>query len=159
MKEWFLRFSMRDQLALLMLAAALGLYILIMLVFRPLGQARAELDDRNHATAEALVRVDELVTQVRALRSNGGARPQAASRNLTELINDSAESFGLAINRLQPNSRGAVQLRFETVSLESLLRWLHRLETAESVLVEELSISQTANAGVVGASVRVAAAR
>ncbi len=157
MKDWFLRFSLRDQLALLALAAALMAYLVFMLLIRPVEESRRELSARNAATAEALGRVDMMAAEVRALRAVGSTGRSSGGRNLTALLNSSADGFQLPISRLQPNSRGGVQLRFEAVSLESLLRWVYHLESAQDILVEDLSISQTSTAGIVGANLRVTA--
>jgi type II secretory pathway component PulM len=156
MKSWFERFSLREQLALLAMSALVLLYVVILFVVRPLGQARAEMAARNLATAEVLQRVDSVASQILALRSQGSEGP-GASRNLSALLNERAEAFQLRISRVQPNSRGAVQLRFESAALDSLLRWLHDLETAQGLLIEELSLSQTSSAGVVSATLRVSA--
>ncbi len=156
MKDWFLRFTPREQLALLIMSAAVILYAFVVLVLLPLGNAREELAERNIATATALARVDGLATEIKELRKAGGTA-RSAGRNLTATVNRSAERFGLRPSRLQPNSRGGVQVRFESAALESLLRWLHSLEDGQGLLVEELSLSQTQLAGTVSATVRIAA--
>jgi type II secretory pathway component PulM len=155
-KAWFLRFSVREQVALLIMAAAVGAYVVLMLIVLPLGKARADMAERNEATAEALVRVDALVSELRALRESGASEQRSGERNLTALVNGTAERFGLRPSRLQPNSRGAVQVRFEAATLEALLRWLHDLESARGLVVEELSMTQSAAAGVVSATARIA---
>ena len=157
MKDWFLKFPLREQVALLLLGGALLLYLIYMLMIRPLGVARTDLANRNAGTAETLQRVDVMVTQIRELRKGAGGSTGPRTQNLTALLNESAGRFSLPISRLQPNSRGAVQIRFEAVSLESLLRWIHQLETVDNVAVEELSMTQTSSAGIVGANLRVAA--
>lgn len=153
MKQWFLRFSPRDQLALLIMAAAVGGYLLFMLALQPLHRARAQLEQTNRATAEVLARVDRTASAVVALRET--QTTPARSRNLTALLNSGAEAAGLRISRLQPNSGGAVQLRLEGVSFDVLLRWLVGLEGNEGLLLEELSVSQAGGPGIVSASVRV----
>ena len=157
MKAWFLRFSIREQIALLLMAAVVALYGTVMLLLQPLGQARAELEARNVATAEVLKRVDGMATEIRTLRAGEATGSRAARPNLTALLNSSAERFQLRISRVQPNSQGAVQLRFERAELDRLLRWIYELETTESLLVEDLSLSQTSDAGVVSATLRVTA--
>ena len=153
MKQWFLRFSPREQLALLLLTAAVVLWLLFAVAIRPLDRAREQLAQTNAATAESLQRVDRMASAILAQREAGGA--PARSRNLTALLNSGAEAAGLRIARLQPNNRGAVQLRLEAVSFDALLRWLHSLESGEGLLIEELSVSQSGAAGFVNASLRV----
>jgi general secretion pathway protein M len=157
MKQWFLRFTPREQLALLLMAAAVTLYAVFLLLVAPLGEARDAMASRNAATAELLARVDGMATEITALREAEAGRPAAAQRNLTARVNSSAERYGLRPSRLQPNARGAVQVRFEAAPLDALLRWVHELETGRGLAVEELSMSQTARAGTVSATARIAA--
>jgi type II secretory pathway component PulM len=152
-KQWFLRFSSREQVALLLMAAVVLLWLLFVAAIRPLDRARDQLAQTNLATAESLQRVDTMAAAILAQREAGGA--PARSRNLTALLNSGAEAAGLRIARLQPNNRGAVQLRLESVSFDAFLRWLHRLESGEGLIVEELSVSQAGAAGFVNASLRV----
>lgn len=155
MRAWFLALPGRDQLALLILAIVLVLYASLMLLVMPMERARDRLAQTNAATAEVLVRVDGMAAAILAQRETG-ARPTTAARNLTTLLNGSAEAAGLRISRLQPNSRGGVQLRFESAPFDSFLRWLHDLEHTQGLLLEELSISQSGSPGIVSASLRVA---
>ncbi|MFT7286073.1 MAG: general secretion pathway protein M [Halieaceae bacterium] len=156
MKQWFMRFSIREQLALLLMALAVAVYLLFVIILLPLEGARSEMAARNAATTKMLRGVDAMASELIGLRSAAGPDSSGRRRNLTALLNSSAERFSLTVSRLQPNSRGAVQLRFETVPLEGLLRWLHDVEAREGLLVEELSLSQSATAGIVSASLRVA---
>lgn len=157
MKEWFLKFSIRDQVALLLLGVAVVLYVVIMVLLLPQAQAREDMRERNAATASLLQRVDSMSSEIRARRAQGDTGAPSVRPQLTASLNASAERFKLRITRLQPNSRGAVQLRFESVPLLGLLRWLHELESSDGFRVEELSLSQTANPGIVSATLRVAA--
>lgn len=156
MRAWFLRFSVREQMALLIMVVAIVAYALLMFVVLPLGDAREAMAARNVATAESLVRVDGLASELRALRDSGSAEQRSGRRNLTALLNSSAERYGLRASRLQPNSRGAVQVRFEAAALEPLLRWLYDLENGQGLMVEELSMTQSSAAGIVSATARIA---
>lgn len=157
MKDWFLRFSVREQLALLLMLLAIVLFGLQRVVVSPLDEARREMAQRNETAAQSLVRVDAMASELRSLQERSGAASRGEGRNLTALVNSSAELFGLQPARLQPTSRGAVQVRFESASVAALLRWLHDLETRRGLIVDELSLSQTATAGTVSATLRVAA--
>ncbi|WOJ94907.1 type II secretion system protein GspM [Congregibacter variabilis] len=157
MKDWFERFSLRDQLALLIMLSVVFVYVVVLFVVRPLGQARQELSARNAATAAVLQRVDAMATEIQSLRgaqSDGGT---ASSVNLSASLNESASRYLLRVSRLQPNSQGSVQLRFESAPLEAFLRWIYELETLQGLRVDDVSLSQTSNAGVVSATLRVAA--
>lgn len=152
MKQRFLQLPLRDQLALMILGAALLLYLALMVLVLPLERARDRLQATNDATAQVLHRVDRMAATLQAQRDT--AQRPASTRNLSTVLNGSAEALGLRISRLQPNSRGGVQLRLESAAFDALLRWLHGLEE-QGLLLEEVSISQVGTAGMVSASLRV----
>jgi len=146
-------FSTRDQASLLVLAAVLLVYLVYMLVWSPLSSLRDDMARRNVATAESLQRVDAMVSEIIELRDSGAAANN--QRNLTSLVNRATTRLGLPVSRLQPNSRGEIQVRLEGAAFDNLLTWLHELEYREGLLVLEASISQAGSAGRVNATVRV----
>lgn len=156
MKAWFEGLTQREQLSLLIMGGALLAYILYMSVLAPLGNARDQLASQNQGVAQSLQRVDAMVSQVMQLRSSG-ARP-GNRRNLTSMINSSTSALNLPVTRLQPNSRGEIQVRMEGAAFDDLLAWLHKMEYKEGLLVREVSITQGGSVGRVNATVRIAQA-
>jgi type II secretory pathway component PulM len=156
MKSWFLQLNQREQLSLLVLGLALGLYLLYMLVWSPLDGARDRLAQQNESVATSLQRVDAMVSEITRLRESG-ARP-GARRNLTSLINQSTSALALPVSRLQPNSRGEIQVRLESAAFDDLLTWLYQMEYREGLLVREVSVTQAGSVGRVNATVRIAQA-
>ena len=71
MKDWFAQLSQRDQLSLLVLGLALGLYLLYSLAWQPLGNKRALLEQQNSAVATSLQQVDAMVSEILRLRDSG----------------------------------------------------------------------------------------
>ena len=156
MKNWFVQLTQREQLSVLALALAVGIYLVFKLLVSPLGGARDQLALQNESAAASLQRVDGLVSEILSLRDSGAK--SVGRRNLTTLINRSTAAVALEVTRLQPNSRGEIQVRFEDASFDDLLRWLHRMEYTENLLVQEVSITQAGAIGRVNATVRVAQA-
>ena len=152
MRTWFESLSKRDQLALCALGAALGLWLFVQIVFVELDARRARLSDGNAALAQQLSRVDLKVEQLTALRAGGGGRQV----NLTRTLNQASEANGLAVKRLQPNSRGEVQIRFEGVDFDGVLRFLQQVEGAADLTVLDASISSAGRSGGVNATLRIA---
>ena len=157
MKQWFAGLTQREQLSLLLMALAVGVYLLFMVLVAPLDRAKDQMAQQNQGVAESLQRVDMLVSQILQARETG-AGSGAARRNLTSLINRSTGSFSLQVNRLQPNSRGEVQVRLENAAFDDLVAWLHQMEYGEGLLVREASITQAGSPGRVNATVRLAQA-
>lgn len=156
MKEWFSQLNQREQMSLLVLSVAVSLYLLYMFVWSPLDTRREQLAVQNTAIAESQVRVDAMVSQLLELRE-GGTRT-GAKRNLTSVINESTARFQLPVIRLQPNSRGEIQVRVENASFDDVLKWLHEMEYGQSLLVREVSVTPANTAGRVNVTVRIAEA-
>ena len=154
MKEWFAGLNQREQLSLLALGVALALYLLYMLAWAPLAERREELALQNKSVAESLQRVDAMVSEVMRLREGGGA--STAQRNLTALVNQSTGRHGLQVSRLQPNSRGDIQVRLENAVFDDLLAWLDDVENRERLLVTEIAITRSGTTGRVNATIRIA---
>lgn len=156
MKDWFVQLNQREQLSVLVLAAALGLYLLYMLLWLPLDGNREQLAQQNEGIGGSLQRVDAMVSEIMRLRDGGGAN--TSQRNLTSLVNQSTSRRGLQVARLQPNSRGDIQVRLEGASFDDLLGWLDEIENREGLLVTEVAITQTGAAGRVNATIRISQA-
>ncbi len=155
MKDWFARFDQREQLSLLALAAVVGLYLLYIMLWNPLAGKREDLLEQNIRVAASLERVDALVSEVMHLRETGAGenRPR---RNLTALVNQSTSQAGLQVSRLQPNSRGEIQVRLENAVFDDLLTWLQDMEHSRGLLVREVSVTGSGAAGRINATVRIA---
>jgi len=153
-KEWFAALNQREQLSLVLLAFALGMYLLYMLAWVPLAERRDQLVVQNQDTARSLQRVDAMVSEISRLRAGGGAL--STQRNLTALVNQSTSRHSLQVSRLQPNSRGDIQVRLENAVFDDLVAWLDEVENREGLLVTEVAITRTGEVGRVNASIRIA---
>ena len=152
MRHWFESLSSRDQIALIVLVAALGLWLFVQLIFIELDGRRDRLTQGNQALAEKLIRVDLKVEQLAALRAGGSDQ----KINLTRTLSQASEANGLAVKRLQPNNRGEVQIRFEGVAFDNLLQFLEQIEGVSGLAVLDASVSSAGRNGGVNATFRVA---
>tara|TARA_R110000823_G_scaffold91174_7_gene201177 strand:+ start:3609 stop:4082 length:474 start_codon:yes stop_codon:yes gene_type:complete len=153
-KAWFAGLTQREQLSVLVLGVVVAVFLLYALVWSPLDARRDALAQQNVAIAESLTRVDAMVSELLALRESG-VKP-SARRNLTSVINQSTRRMQIPVSRLQPNSRGEIQVRLENAAFDDVLGWLHEMEFAEGLLVREVSITEAGSVGRVNATVRVA---
>ena len=156
MKAWFNSFGQRDQAALLLLTVFVVGWLIFQGLLSPMSAKRTQMASNNTSAAELLARVDMKVAQLMTLRSQSDS---ASGGSLTALISRSSKALQLPVKRLQPNSRGEVQVRFEDVDYDSLVQWLHRAETSDGLAIIDLSISQAGRGGRVNVSVQVAAVR
>lgn len=154
MNKWYSSLNQREQLSLLLLSGAVGIYLLYMLLWSPLASSRDDMILRNEGVAASLIRVDAMVSEVLLLRDSGVG--STSKRNLTSLINQSTSRMNLQLSRLQPNSRGELQVRLENASFDDILAWLYEMEYTQGLLVREVSLTQSGSAGRVNASIRLA---
>ena len=150
--EWFQRYNEREQAYLLAAAAAILLYVLFMGVWKPIAQMRDDMALRNAATEESLSRVQAMASELKQLKASGGG---PRNRNMNQLINATTAEVGIRPSRIQPNSRGEPQIRFENVGFKELLRWLYRIEYREGIAVKEVAINQGDRGGLVKATIRL----
>ena len=154
MRQWFQSLVARDQTALMILAAVLGVWVFIQVIFVELDGRRQRLTAGNEALASTLSRIDLKVEQLAALRADGGG----VQVNLTRTLSQLSETLGLPVKRLQPNSRGEVQIRFEGIAFDGLLQFLEQIEGSSGLVVVDGSISSAGNNGGVTATLRVSGA-
>jgi len=150
--EWFYKLTQREQLYVLGAAVILSTYLLLVVIWQPLASKRDRLQANNIQVAEQLAQVKAMASELQALQSGASA---GGKRNMNQLINASTNDLGIRPSRIQPNSRGETQIRFEDVEFNQLLRWLHRMETSEGVSVQEVAITQSDLGGVVKATIRL----
>ena len=154
MKQWFTGLTQREQLSLLIMGLAVALYLAFVIFIAPLSQARDRMVVQNRGVAESLQRVEVLVSQILHLRETGNG--SSTNRNLASLVNRSTSSYQLQVNRLQPNSRGELQVRLENAVFDDLIAWLYQVEYKEGLRVLETSITQAGTVGRGNATVRLA---
>lgn len=152
MRDWFNAQTQRDQLAIMALAAAVVLYGLLSFALIPASEARSQMAANNTAAIAQLSRVEVKVSQLLDLRENNES---GQSQNLSSTLSAAAQNAGLTVKRLQPNSRGEVQVRFESVEFDALLQWLQTVEGNEGLRIVDASVSDAGRSGGVNATLRV----
>ena len=135
----------------MILVAVLGVWMFIQVIFVELDGRRQRLMAGNEVLASTLSRIDLKVEQLAALRADGGG----VQVNLTRTLSQLSETLGLPVKRLQPNSRGEVQIRFEGIAFDGLLQFLEQIEGSSGLVVVDGSISSAGNNGGVNATLRV----
>jgi len=152
MRDWFNAQNQRDQLALMVLVAAVVLYSLVSFVLMPASAARSQMAANNTAALAQLARVEAKVSQLLDLRARSES---GQNQNLSSTLSAAAQNAGLIVKRLQPNSRGEVQVRFESVEFDALLQWLQTIEGNEGLRIVDASVSDAGRSGGVNATLQV----
>lgn len=145
----------REQILLAAVTAVLLVWLVIVLLWRPLDQARDTLSAQNQAAGASLANVRALAAQLRGLEQSGASRSRASGESLPTIVDNSVAANQLKMKRFQPSASGDVQVRFENAVFNQVLAWLLQLEMEEGVSVRELSITQGSGSGLVNVSVRL----
>ena len=153
MKDMFFNMTRREQIYVLVMVAAVGLWLLFTFALAQASAAREAMKASNESAINLLARVDAKATELIRIRQEGSTQNNGS---LVSAVSRSSELAGLPVRRLQPNSRGEVQVRYEAVDYDDLARWLYQVEMVEGLVVVEASITQAGRSGGVNASVRVA---
>lgn len=152
MREWFNSQSPRDQMAILLLTGFLLVFSVFQFALMPMSENRAQMALNNGAASAQLSRVEAKVSRLLSLRDAGGT---GQNDNLSSTLSAAAQNAGLTVKRLQPNSRGEVQVRFEGADFDALLQWLQTVEGNEGLRIIDASVSDAGRSGGVNATLRV----
>ena len=153
MQQWFSALKHREQIILVIGASLLFLWVVYQALWQPLHGERLRYEQQNQHARESLKGVVAMVQEIQSLGNTD--RPTATSGNLQQILNTTTREHGLRASRIQPNSKGEVQMRFEGVASDSLLLWLHELELRRGVLIRDASFNKV-SANKLNASVRFA---
>ena len=152
MREWFNSQSPRDQMAILLLTGFLLVFSVFQFALMPMSENRAQMALNNGAASAQLSRVEAKVSRLLSLRDAGST---GQTDNLSSTLGAAAQNAGLTVTRLQPNSRGEVQVRFEGADFDALLQWLQTVEGNEGLRIIDASVSDAGRSGGVNATLRV----
>ena len=81
--------------------------------------------------------------------------PGAGQRSLLPIVTREANSQGIRLNRLQPESDGAVSVVLQAQSFNAVIEWLARLQQAHNVSVQRVSVDAEGKPGLVNAQIRL----
>ncbi|MGK0500133.1 MAG: general secretion pathway protein M [Oceanicoccus sp.] len=154
MQQWFNNLTRQEQLMLVIAGAAVFVYLLFVLVLRPMSASADNLLLQNQRTAESLQTVRALAAEYKQLQKNGPVT-SSAKQNLTRLIDNTVKKNELVMSRFQPSSSGDVQVRFENSVYADVIAWLNEVEVSNGINIKDLSISPGNASGLVNVSVRL----
>lgn len=156
MKGWWQSLQTRERLLVQIAAAIAALFMLWLLVLRPLAQAEVELQLGVETLRNQVAEAAQSAKAILAARNAGMIATAPASQggpSLMALADSSARDAGLssALKRLQPEGENQVKLEFEAADFDALVAWLERLDRQDGVVVTEWSVDRALAPGVVNA--------
>ncbi|MGD9164375.1 MAG: type II secretion system protein M [Chromatiales bacterium] len=154
MKEWWLTKAPREQLALVLGAAALLLFLLYLLAWQPfvdsVEQNRLKVQNQQVTLAWMQQNLPEIQRLRSQRRASGSGRTNEA---LLTLVDRTAKQSRLRqeIQRIKPQGDDKVQLWVEQASFDALLKWLGGLNVQHGIQIESLNFDRQEQSGIVNA--------
>ena len=153
LKEWWSQASVRDQLFLLAGGGFVALYILFMVVLKPVSEMREKEEIKNRALLNNLEEVRSLAAQVVVKNQKGGGKKK--SRSVENIVQTSVTKHKLQVASMNASGDNGVRLRFEEANFENVLKWLHEMEVSQSLRIKDISITPASNPGAVTVNMRL----
>ena len=150
MRDWWLERTPREQGLVAVGFALILLLFGYLAVWEPLQKRQ-----QSSRTQVEQLRTDLTWMQATAARwpSTQAADSPATGESLASIIEQSVRRAGLTnrVKRIEARSRGDVQIVFEAVSFDDMLRWLSTLAQQNGVSVAQASVDATPQSGLVNA--------
>lgn len=143
--RWWGNRTPRERRLLLALGGTALLLLLILGIYRPLSDARAQ--------AIADINTYEVLTAQLRVAGPELARLRALDRSASPaIVTNSAASFGLTIGRLDPQEE-LIRVTLQDTDFTKLVQWLVQVETTSTMRLAEIQIDRGPNPGIVDAQV------
>lgn len=154
-KSWLQQKTPREQVILLAGSAVVLIYLMWLLLWQPMLQARALSVQRLASAEQSLLMVRSLAQEL------AGARLKSASGvtnngNLAQTLDESASALGLQIAALEPAAdNSSISIRLTDVSMATVLAWLLEIESGGAMGIDSMTLSPVQTPGNVTVSLRL----
>ncbi|SMF11894.1 type II secretion system protein M (GspM) [Alteromonadaceae bacterium Bs31] len=152
-KEWWNQASTRDQVALVVCGGLVALYLLYIVLLKPVSEMRDTQLRKNVAQQEALERVRELAAAY--VSQQGSSSDDAQKGSLVEMVDSSLRKNNLKLSGMQPSGANDVRLRLEQIPFDNLLAWLYEVEVNQRMQVRDISVATGSAKGLVSVNLRL----
>lgn len=152
LEKWH-SYQPREQVMLVILGVAVVIFLLVILVVVPLQDWRATEQQRLTNSQNELMRVRELVAQIKA--NNVRSKPRGNEQSLAVLIDNSLSKNQLVMRGFQPGGNQDARLRLENAAYPDLAQWLYDLEYIHRVNIQDLSLTPARVSGRLMVNLRI----
>jgi general secretion pathway protein M len=135
MIAWLEARTRREQVLLALMAALLCAFLLLLLVYRPLAEARLEAERRYAQAAREAVAVQQAMSRIRGLPAAG--RSSAAT---ADALNAAAQTADVTLARIDPDPAGGVQVAVKGVAPTRVFPWLAELQRSYGLSPRHLTV-------------------
>jgi type II secretory pathway component PulM len=156
MKEWWHNLSLHEKKMLI----AGGIVVLVLCLYEFVWAAVVDSSEelrhkisRNHTLLAFMQETDK---QIQLVDQQATTPSGTTSSLLSTVQNDIANTpLKSALAQLQQSDNDSVQLHFQQVNFDELIRWLATLCHTHSLTITQMSITPSANNGIVDMTLRI----
>ena len=152
LKEWWAQASSRDQLYILVLGVAVIVYLLYMLMYKPVQGMRDEQLERNVSQRASLERVKALAAELKDQSVSGN---RATASSIESVVQPTTRKYNLRINSQSSGGVNSLRMRFDNARFEDLMAWLYEIEIQKGIKIIDATITKSEAAGIVSANLRL----
>ncbi len=152
--RWYFGREPQERTIIAALSAAMAIFLLWATVWKPISDWR-EIEDNRYRNAQSLLYwVQANEARARAV-AKSGLNGSGAKRSLLPTITSSAAAHGLTLNRLQPESSGAVSVVLQAQRFNAMVRWIDQLQEDSGITIQRVSVDAEGRPGYVNAQLRL----
>jgi len=149
LQQWWLSLVKREQIVVAILAIVMILLMFQMMIWKPLHQGRDNATNSVEKQAELLQWMKQRAALATQLKHQLPSRAKVKGKSISQIINTTASRAKIEINRFQTSGDNSVQVWLDNVDFSKLLLWLETIQKKQGIVVESLSVSETAKPGIV----------
>ncbi len=152
--KWYAGREANERPVIAGVACLIVVAILWSVVWKPISDWR-DVEANRYENAQSLLdwmRANEAAARRTASAGGSQGTPQ---RSLLPVITRAANGVGITLNRLQPESSGAVSVVVQAQPFNSVLRWLNQMQENNNIVVQRVSLDAEGHPGLVNAQLRL----
>lgn len=156
MKDWWSNLQSREQNFVMIAAMVIGLFLIYLMIWSPLTQARDNKRQQVENNKELLSWMMEKSAEVKQLKlTNPNLLKSDSKRSLIAIVDSLANRLGLrtAIRQIQPDGPHAATIYIDEINFDALTTMLGQLDKNSDVKVKEADISKLEASGIVKARI------
>ncbi len=156
MKDWWSNLQSREQNFVMIAVMVIGLFLIYLMIWSPLTQARDNKRQQVENNKELLSWMMEKSAEVKQLKlTNPNLLKSDSKRSLIAIVDSLANRLGLrtAIRQIQPDGPHAATIYIDEINFDALTTMLGQLDKNSDVKVKEADISKLEASGIVKARI------
>ncbi|NOY67768.1 MAG: type II secretion system protein M [Gammaproteobacteria bacterium] len=152
MKAWYYSKDQQEQRIILILAIIIGLSLFYLLIWSPISEAFQQKNNQVNTKRELLTWMQKTGQEISSLKP----RTKQKKRNIGSLLSTvdrtiKASGLSQTMKRLEPQRNDSVQIWFEKTSFDTLIKWLGKVNSEYTIMIQSINIDRLEQPGIVNA--------